>query len=125
MRQSMTFNDPVYGLITGAEGSISDLASIRILRETCQWCAVPVLTGGTLVDSYPCIRMALVIIAVMPVVAIAMDSGSSAVFPRQSLVSQGGRRTLCQERPAGCNQTFLRDAALGYSLTLSTNDDFD
>jgi len=65
MRQSMTFNDPVHGLIAVSEGFFSDLASIRILREICRWCAVTALTGGTLVDSYPWVRAALVIIAVI------------------------------------------------------------
>lgn len=64
MRQSMTFNDPVHGLITVPDAFVSDLASIRILREICRWCAVTALTGGSLADSYPWIRAALIITAV-------------------------------------------------------------
>ena len=65
MRQSMAFNDPVFGPITVPDTFVSDLASIRILREICRWCAVTALTGGTLVDSHAWIRAALVIIAVI------------------------------------------------------------
>lgn len=51
---------------------LSDLASIRILREICRWCAVTALTGGTFVDSYPRIRAALTVIAVIAVIALAI-----------------------------------------------------
>ncbi|WP_341522220.1 DUF1353 domain-containing protein [Pseudomonas sp. G.S.17] len=65
MRQEMGFNDPVHGLIVVPNTFVSDLASIRILREICRWCAVTALTGGTLVDSYPWTRAALIVIAVI------------------------------------------------------------
>ncbi|MCD5994437.1 hypothetical protein KDX38_13370 [Pseudomonas sp. CDFA 602] len=44
-RQSMIFNDPVHSLIMVPEGFISGLASTRIFREICRWCAVSALTG--------------------------------------------------------------------------------
>lgn len=75
MRQVMTLNDPVHGLITVPDTFVSDLPSIRILREICQWCAVTALTGGTLVDSYPWIRAALIIIAVIALALYGMLVG--------------------------------------------------
>jgi hypothetical protein len=65
MRQDMVFNDPVHGLLTVPNTFVSDLASIRILREICRWCAVTALTGGTLIDPFPWVQMALWIIAVV------------------------------------------------------------
>jgi hypothetical protein len=49
----MIFNDPVHGELVVPDTFVSDLASIRILREICRWCAITALTGGALVDSHP------------------------------------------------------------------------
>lgn len=65
MRQAMAFNDPVHGELVVPDTFVSDLASIRILREICRWCAITALTGGTLIDSHPWIRWSLLAVAVI------------------------------------------------------------
>lgn len=75
MRQSMTFGDPVHGSITVPATFVSDLASIRILREICRWCAVTALTGGALVDAYPWIRMALWVVAIIALALYGLLAG--------------------------------------------------
>lgn len=64
MLEPMTFNDPVHGLLTVPFNFVSDLASIRILREVCRWCAVTALSGTPFSTDYPWTNTALWIIAV-------------------------------------------------------------
>lgn len=100
MRQSMTLNDPERGEITVPEGFVSDLASIRILREICRWCAVTALTGGTLVDSYPWIRAALVVIAViaLAIYGLLVGYGMRASILHDWLYTQGNlSRRQCDD----------------------------
>jgi len=110
MRQDMAFYDPIYGPITVQKSFVSDLASIRILREICRWCAVAALTGGTLVHSYPWIRTALVIIAVI----------SLAIYGL--LVGYGMRASILHDLLYTTGQFSRRDCDAIYYRALTTGD---
>jgi len=110
MRQSMAFNDPVHGLISVPDSFVSDLASIRILREICRWCAVTALTGGTLVDSYPWIRAVLIVIAVIALAIYGL------------LVGYGMRASILHDLLYTTGQFSRRDCDAIYYRALNTGD---
>lgn len=97
----------MFGQITVPDTFVSDLASIRILRDSCRWCAVTALTGGTLVDSYSWNRAALVGSATLihplrpfwipianPLIQYRASPMYYLITPRRSLGVAYGSKTL-------------------------------
>jgi hypothetical protein len=110
MRQAMAFNDPVHGELVVPDTFVSDLASIRILREICRWCAFTALTGGTLIDSYPWIRWSLLAVAV---VALALYG---------LLVGYGMRASILHDLLYTTGQLSRRECDAVYYRALTTGD---
>lgn len=50
--EDLVFNDLVHGLRIVPAGFVSNLASIRILREICRWAAVAAIIGGFLMPGW-------------------------------------------------------------------------
>lgn len=110
MRQAMTFNDPERGAVAVPAEFVSDLASIRILREICRSCAITALTGGWLVDSYPLVRWALLIVAF---VALALYG---------ILVGYGMRAAILHDYLYTCAVMSRRDCDDIYYRALTSGD---
>jgi hypothetical protein len=110
MRQAMTFNDPVHGELVVPDTFVSDLASIRILREICRWCAVTALTGGTLIDSYPWIRAGLIVVAVIALALYGL------------LVGYGMRASILLDWLYTTGQLSRHECDAAYYRALTTGD---
>lgn len=75
MLEPMSFVDTVHGKMTVPLGFGSDLASIRILREICRWCAMTAITGGAIVEAYAWLRMGLWAVALLTLALYGLLAG--------------------------------------------------
>jgi hypothetical protein len=110
MRQAMTFNDPAHGELVVPETFVSDLASIRIMREICRWCAITAVTGGTLVDAHPWIRWSLLAVAVIALALYGL------------LVGYGMRASILHDLLYTTGQMSRRECDAVYYRALTTGD---
>jgi len=72
-QESLTFNDPVHGLLTVPANFSSDLASIRVLREVCRWAAAGALIGW--VFAWGWLGLALLVLAIVALALYGLLAG--------------------------------------------------
>lgn len=71
--EELAFNDPVHGLRIVPAGFVSNLASIRILREVCRWAALCAFAGWVLAWGW--LAFALLLIAGVTLALYGMLAG--------------------------------------------------
>lgn len=61
--EPLVFNDPEHGQLTVPETFVSDLASVRVLREICRWAALAAVLLGLFLTSISWLATAMWVIA--------------------------------------------------------------
>lgn len=89
--EPLVFNDPVYGLLTVPEGFISDLASVRILREICRWAAAAAVVLGLFLTEWPWLSTVAWVIAIgaLALYGLVVGYGMRAAILHDWLYSTG------------------------------------
>lgn len=103
----LEFNDPVFGVRSVPVGFVSNLASIRILREICRWAAIAAIIGGLFLPGWFSAACWIVSVVVLALYGIVVGYGMRAA------ILHDYEYTIGELPRAGCDAMYERANNIG------------